>query len=347
MRSLERVRSDLSGLKVPVVTTYTTPEMVAQIHNPTLEDPQGPIFEKMKSMADSGMKPIIKAGYHHLYGMESLVPHYKDSGQTDNLVYWVAEQSQDKRTIVPWNINDNISWKKLAQDDEFLSALEEKARDEVRDGGGSFFFLFGWSPVNPSPPKNVARRAVMSQISAHFHRIGPESIKHADKEIYLVEGKSSEDLLKFSLFLDFGAEVAHHELETRFKKFGGRNLASHEHEWTQCNDKVHRHAFGFLNLTDVMRQLVGLDEDLKDAWPLLVPHLAEEYKNDYLFPFEGGNQSLLLLPPCVTASVFVPSPADKAQMGLHENDPHIWVVPFSLTDKKVLVDGHWTERKVK
>ncbi len=344
MRSLERVRRDLIGLTVPVVTTHTSPDVKAQIHIPTLDNPQGVIFEKMKDMVG---REIIKAGKHHLYCMESLVPHHKDSGQTDNLVYWVAEQSQDKKTIVPWDMNDNSSWKRLAQDDEFLSALEEKARGEVKDSAGSFYFVFGWSPLNLNPPKNVARQSVMSQVSAHFHSIGPNTIKHADAEMYLMEGQSPEKAREFSLFLDFGAEVAHHELETRFKKFGGRNLASHEHEWTQCNEQVHRHAFGFLNLIDVMRQLVRLDEDLKSAWPLLVPYLAEEYRNDYLFPFEGGNQSLLLLPPCVTASVFVPFPADKVQMGLRENDPYIWVVPFSLIDKKALVDGHWTKRVVK
>ena len=44
MRSLERVKSNLDGLTIPVVETYSPPSSDKRIYIPTLENPQGPIF---------------------------------------------------------------------------------------------------------------------------------------------------------------------------------------------------------------------------------------------------------------------------------------------------------------
>jgi hypothetical protein len=232
-------------------------------------------------------------------------------------------------------------------DTEFLSAVEEKARSEVGASAASFFFLFGWMPKNLHAPENVAMNGAMSQVSAHFHHTGPNARQYADKQIILVEGLSSvTDAPSISRFLDYGAEVALREFKTRLKSFGS-NFSSHEYTWTQNNNQVNRHAYGFLSLSDVIQQLVKLDEDLKSLWPKILPDLVREYYNDYLFNFEEGKRSLLLLPPCVTASVFFPSPDDKRRMGLPLDDPYIQVVPFSRAPKTALAGGFLANREIR
>jgi len=346
MRSLERVKSNLDGLTIPVVETYSPPSSDKRIYIPTLENPQGPIFSQMELLAEQG-KAIISDGNHSLYQIKSLVSHHKGL----NSVYWVAEQAKDGKTILPWDMRDNTSWKKLARDRRFLNAVEEKARQEITDNS-SFFFVYGWAPNNPNPLPNVSSRGAMSQVGAHFHHIGPHSPNEYDSTICLTAGQSPENVLKVSYFLDLCAQVALREFDTRFKKQGGGGFASHEHSWKQCDGKADRHAFGFLTLADAIHQLVELDESLKALWPKILPDLVRDYRNDYLFPFMGEKDkkneiqplSLLLLPPCVVASGFIPSPADKTLMDLPQEDTCIWVSPFSLADKKALVDGYLTQK---
>lgn len=332
MRSLEY----LNGLKIPVITTYTPSELAARVHEPTPTNPQGDILEQLRDLHRRGVQPHIQTQHHALYALNSLLPH---SQGEKNTVLWVANKTSDGRDLLPWQIHNFQGWRDLASDGEFLSGIEELGRYAVARGE-SFFFMFGFSFNNLYLPQGVAPRGAMSQVASHFHHTSGHTREQIDSYVQLSQNELSTDPYIFPLFFDFGSQVARDELKRRMRDF-----SSHRIDWTLHEGRVPRHGEGFLNLYDAIRQLVRLGSDLEHTWPRFVENLAKEQRDKFMFPYVDDPQSLLLLPPVVTASAFFPSQADKANMGLPPDDPcTVWVSPFSLIQKQPLVDGIWTRR---
>lgn len=346
----------LNGLVIPVTTSVSPYNPEKKIHRPTPDDPQGPIFERIKMMVERGDKPLISSPHHVIMPIESLIRRHNspaEETQSDNNVLWIAERTKDMKSVLPWDWDKekdspiSTSWSRLAQDTLLLDQWEQRARMEVADSNKSFFFVYGFSFRDEDHHPQVAPRSIQSQYPGHGHVTSSVLHNRPDGEMTLIENQTSVDQrFETGLFMDYGVQVVHQELEHRLARLGGRDFANHEHIWSQCDGKVWRRAHPFRNLPELMRQAVELHKNIDSWWRKMVNTLADEYAPEFMFKFKEGPRSLLVLPPSFTLSVFLPSPEEKKQMGLPSNDPHIWAVPGSLADAEVHLAGHWPKRIV-
>lgn len=320
MRSIE-------GLQIPRITTIGDN---SGAHIPTRINPEGPIYTKLQLAMKEGV-PFVSAGEHVLLTMPSLLPHHPE-GST---VCWAAKRTPDG--IEGWK--NPQSWHSLSQDTEFLVAVEQTAQAFLH-AGNSMYFFFGWAPENPTPEPGFTSRGAMTQIRHHSH-----IAKHLDPSLATDILKVSPDMSPadrriLSIFLDYGSRVAHAHLPHL------KDFSSHSHSWLQHEGQIERHMHGFLHLQDAIGQLVNLHLTLHGSWMRIARDLYEKNRGEFMHIFDDGEQSLLLFPPVVSASIMFPSAKDKKAMGLDEADPNtVWVSPFSPLSKTALVDGVWLDRK--
>ncbi|MFH0773520.1 MAG: hypothetical protein V1922_04380 [bacterium] len=317
----------IEGLQIPRITTLGD---CSGVHVPTRTNPEGVIFLKLQEMMKHET-PFVSAGQHMLYTMPSLLPHHPDG----SAVCWAAKRAPDG--IERWRNPD--SWISLTQDVEFLQAVEKTATHFV-NGGNSMYFFIGWAPDNPDPEPGFTRRGGMTQIRHHAHIAPQLSPQLAQALLEVSPNMSIADRRILSIFLDYGSQVATAHIPHL------RDFSSYSHGWAQHQGKVDRHMFGFLHLQDAIKQLVHLHMTLHGSWTHIARELYTRYKDNYLFSFENGDQSLLLFPPVVSASILFPSPHEKKIMGIADSHPCVvWASPFSPVSKTTLVDGVWLDRK--
>lgn len=302
----------------------------SDVTKPSHLNPEGSILTKLQDAYDQS-HVVISSKPHVLISIPPPLPHHPNGSE----VMWHASVGDNQ--IQPWKNPEG--WFQLAQNKEYLDAVQEHALVET-GFGNSVYFMFGWSPLNSNPPLGLMRQSAQTQIRPHEHvRPSLETIPVTD-HIVLTPDADSETLRKFSICMDFGSPL----IRKHFPEL--KDFSSREQTWTQFDGAVVRHAYGFLTLHDALNQLVTMHTRLHPTWKQEMLQLYDTHRDEFADPTAEKFRSLLLFPPGVSASAFFPNAKDRQIMGLASDDPHaVWVSFGTPLSKTTTVDGIWLDRK--
>jgi hypothetical protein len=302
------------------------------IFTPTPGDPDSGISEVLaQTLRQPGFRSPVEAGSHRLIPYAATIPHTPEG---THIVYWVDREKGN--TPATWK---NDSWRKLAEDNEFLSEVERFVnREQAKDPSLRMYFFMGFADGTESiPHERVSRRAMQSQRRQHLHAV---SFNFETPHGLLDPIGNDAHKTQLSLLLNAGGEHAIQTFREQLQQVHyGQEFTFVQPLGITRRSYTERTLFGFESLQEALQQSLRLVEHVQGDWTRYLTTLKNETHTFAGLP-------LPLIQSCVpNMAFFFPSEEDRKQSTESQRFT-IWTMPFAVTGfhSAITPGGAVTER---